>query len=362
MSHADIARQRLRAQRLTGTPFDQPVDAIRGLVAVQAQDYHGAKWALAQRSSDRSGTTIDQALAEGTVIRTHVLRPTWHLVAAQDIRWLLDMTGPRVHAVNGYMYRQTGLDDDLLRRGRAVLVASLSDGQQLTRPELAQRLGEAGIAASGHRLAHLIMHAELDAVICSGAIRGKQHTYALLDERVPLTPPLDREEALARLARRFFNSHGPAVPQDLAWWSGLTIADVRRGLDIVGPELEIVTVDDTVFWFDPTVTEPSPDGPTVHLLPNFDEHLIAYKERRPTFDPARFDITPPATAFNGHVVVFDGQVVGGWRRTINGKRLSVDVALYVSPPDERRTALLDAAEQLRRFMGCSSVTVGIEAP
>ncbi len=211
---SDIAQRRLRAQRLTGEPFASPVEAVRWLGAVQSQDYGGAKWALGQRTRNATEAELDRLFDEGAILRTHVLRPTWHFVTPADIRWLLELTGPRVKTKLAGRLRELEIDDGDVKRATAAFTAALTGGQHLTRPELADVLGKAGIAVGGQRLPHLIMRAELDGLVISGPRRGSQFTYALLEERVPKAPPLERDEALGELARRYFQSHGPAqIPE-----------------------------------------------------------------------------------------------------------------------------------------------------
>ena len=244
---ADIAHQRLFHQRLVGPLCRRPEEVVEGLLAVQAQDFYGAKWAIAQRTQDGSDAAVDEAYDDGRILRTHVLRPTWHFVAAADLGWLLELTAPRVHAANAYMYRKCELDEALLRRADARLVRALEGGKQLAREELGEALAAGGIEASGTRLACLVMHAELEGLIVSGLMRGKQHTYTLMSERAPRPRKLRRDEALAELARRYLRGHGPAQVQDLAWWAGLTQADAKKAFDLVGADLEKVPVGEAVY-------------------------------------------------------------------------------------------------------------------
>ena len=225
-----LVRERLRNQSLAVSRLRTPGEVVAWLGAAQAQDYAGAKWALGLRAKGLTDAAVEQAFDEGAILRTHILRPTWHFVAPADIRWMLALSAPRVHAVNAYAYRTFELDAAVLARSRAALERALAGGRQLTRLELAKVLQRAGVQADGPRLAHVMMHAELDAVICSGARRGKQFTYALLEERAPRAKVLPRDEALAELTRRYFASHGPATLRDYVWWSGLTARDARAGM------------------------------------------------------------------------------------------------------------------------------------
>ncbi len=219
MNSFNIAHQRLRNEHLGGIPFQTPEEVVQWFGAVQAQDYGGAKWAVAERATGATNAALDRLFTEGAILRTHMMRPTWHFVLPADIRWMLALTSPRVHAMNAYYYRQVELDDAIFQRSNDVLAQALQGGIQLTRAEIAQAYKAAGINASGMRLAYFLMHAELDAIICSGGLRGKQFTYSWFDERVPATNTLDHDEALAELTRRYFTSHGPALVQDFAWWS-----------------------------------------------------------------------------------------------------------------------------------------------
>jgi hypothetical protein len=349
----NIATHRLHNQRLVGTPFDAPEAVVRWLGAVQAQDFHGAKWALALRCGGADDAALDRAFDAGRFLRTHVMRPTWHFVAPEDLRWLLALTGPRVHAANAHRYRQLELDAPLFRRAHALFTSGLQGGRSLTRQGLADVLDAGGIAARGQRLAYVVMHAELDALLCSGPMRGKQHTYALLDERVPPAPVLARDEALATLARRYFRSHGPATAHDFAWWSGLTVSDARQGAELAGADVERVAVDGKTYWTAAPAAAVEVDGPVVHLLPNPAEHVVAARELGDTLAPAGAAARrtragePPGT----HLVARDGLVVGGWRRTLARASAAVTVDLLVAPRRAERAALARAADAYGRFLG-----------
>lgn len=351
----DIARWRLRNQKLAGSGFRKPEDAVAWLGAVQAQDYSAAKWAVGLRTNRITDADVERALNEGTILRTHVLRPTWHCVTPADIRWLLALTAPRVHAVNAYYYRKFGLDAAIFSRSRATLERSLQGGKHLTRSELASVLQRAGIPADGLRLGYLMMRAELDGVICSGARRGKQFTYALLDERAPLAETLDRDDALAELTRRYFTSHGPATLRDYVWWSGLTVREARAGLDMVSPAFVQRTVGKRTYWLVASRSSPPPPSST-YLLPNYDEFLIAYKDR----GPASGSPHPDAVSLEGrdafaHPLVIDGQLAGVWRRMLKADSVLVDAIPYRHLTHANSRALAAAAERYGKFMNMTVV-------
>jgi hypothetical protein len=342
MNGRDLAHRRLRNLRLEGPPFAEPAEVVGWLGAVQSQDYGPAKWSVAARTGGVADAAVDQAFADGTILRTHVLRPTWHFVLPADIRWMLELTAPRVHALNAYSYRQLGLDDAVLGRAAALLTAALRGGNQLTRSEVGAVLDAAGIAASGFRLAYVLMHAELEGVICSGARNGRQHTYALLEERAPQAASRSREEALAALTLRYFTSHGPATAKDLRWWSSLTAADVDQGLGLVASRLQHETVDGVSYWSAASPPHPEATSPTVHLLQGYDEYVVGYSESKWVLDPggtAR-SRSQQRALFNG-VVILDGQVAGHWKRTATRSSVVIEVALY-EPFDDARTRALEA--------------------
>jgi hypothetical protein len=313
---SEITRMRPHQQRLNGPKFEDPATVVSWLDAVQSQDFPGAKWSINMRMTGTTDSGIEQAFNTGAILRTHVMRPTWHFVAPEDIRWLLMLTGPRVKALNAYMDRKLELDDVLSGRANTVIAKALEGGRQLTRQELAGVLAEIGIVADGHRLSYIMMRAELDAVICSGARRGKQFTYALLDERAPQTKTLKRDEALVELTLRYFTSHGPATIADFAWWSGLTKADVRIGLDLVGSQLEQTTIDGQTYWFSSAPLPGSPVDFAAFLLPTYDEYLIGYTDRRAFFesnDNEKIGSRGQIMTFDS-TVILDGFIQGSWRR------------------------------------------------
>src|SRR5216684_6032669 len=250
MTNLDIAHQRLHNQLISQPTNDAPGDVVQWLGAVQAQDYAAAKWAVGLRSAGVTSDAIERAFADGAILRTHLMRPTWHFVSPADIRWILALTAPRVNAVNAYYYRKLALDDAVFMHSNAMLAKALQGGKQLTRPELTSVLQQVGIATDDlQRFTYIMMRAELDGIVCSGARRGKQFTYALLDERAPQARTLDRDEALAELTRRYFTSHGPATLQDFVWWSGLAAIDAKAGIEMVKLQLVHEVVDGQAYWF-----------------------------------------------------------------------------------------------------------------
>jgi hypothetical protein len=355
-SRAIVAR-RLRAQRLTGAGFSRPEDVVGALGAVQAQDYGPAKWSVACRSRGATDARLERAFDAGDILRTHVLRPTWHFVLPADVRWLLTATAPRVQARCAYRYRQLGLDAATLLRGDEVLAAALRGGADLTRAEAEAVFVAAGIDTDGQRLPYLLMHAELEAVVCSGPRRGKQHTWALLEERAPQALELARGEALGELARRYFTSHGPATPKDFATWASLTLAEARAAAEAAAPALRREEAGSLVFWADAGGSRRTPAlrSPLVRLVQGYDEYLMGYTETKQV-------IAPPGRAWSASdrpvanlLVLLDGRIAGYWRRTIKLDEVVVELELLDAFDEAQSDALEAEAARYAAFLGLRPV-------
>lgn len=348
----DVARARLYAQALV-TPLASPAAAVTHLVAVQAQDVLGACWGVGQRSR-ADNASVGAAFDRGEILRTHVMRPTWHFVTPADVRWLLALTAARIHSSAASYYRSAGLTAPKLARYDARIADALRGGQFATREELAKR---AGVREQGQALSLVMIHAELEQVIISGPRQGKQQTYALFDERVPRAKPRSRDAALAELARRYVTSHGPALPKDLAWWGGLTLTEARRGLELAG---------DAIAWREPYFVpakspRASPREEAVHLLPNFDELVVAFVDRTAAHDDrvAKLDIS----VLSSHLVVSRGMLIGGYQRRAKGKGTELACTLWGQPTAAERAGIELAAARYAAFTGApATATIKVRAP
>lgn len=318
-------------------------------LAMQSQDLSGAKWAIGQRLANATEQGVEAAYAQGKILRTHVLRPTWHFVAPADVRWLLALTAPRIKAASAPYFRRSGLDAAALRRSRRVLEKRLSGERYATREELAAELSSAGLPVKGEALAYQLIAAELDGVIVSGPRREKHHTYGLLDERVTAAQPLRPDEALAELAWRYLQGHGPALPQDLAWWASITVADAKRGIAANAARLGSAEVGGKCYWFVPSSRLAPFSAPVLHLLPNYDEQLIAYRYRGNVVDTT---LTKKAGAgfFDAHLILIDGLLVGGWSRQLSATRVDVTARLLRRLSTAEADALTEAARRYSAFL------------
>jgi Winged helix DNA-binding domain len=339
-----IVSERLHNQKLSSPCCKQAVDVVRWLGAVQAQEYPAAKWALALRMRAATDLDVEQAFNDGQILRTHLMRPTWHFVAPDDLRWLLELTAPRVNAKAGPYYRQYELDAAVFKQTNRVLTKALQGGKHRTRAELKAALNKAGVAADDVvRLAHIMLRAELDGVVCSGPRVGKQFSYALLEERVPVTNALTRDEALAKLTRRYFTSHGPATLHDFVWWSGLTVGDAKRGIEMLERDLRKELLDDKTYWLPRakpsarSAASPSRSAAyAAHLLPAYDEYNVAYKHREAGLGPT---------------VIVDGTAIGTWKPTVDKNSLTINVTPSRPFKNSERVAITEAADRYASFLG-----------
>ncbi len=351
----DMIRLRLHNQLLTQTKCNQPSEVVEWFGAVQAQDYAGAKWALGQRLEEATDTAIEKAFSEGTILRTHVMRPTWHFVTPTDIRWMLKLTAPRVLATIAFMDRQFGLDKTDFKRSNTILVKALQGGKQLMRTELGSILQRNSFQTNENRLGHLLMHAELDGIVCSGGRHGKQFTYALLEERAPQVKVLEREEALAELTKRYFRSHGPARLQDFVWWSGLTMGDARQGIELIKSQFESEIVENQTFWF-PASTPVKTSSPTAYLLPNYDEYMVGYTDRSAIFDEVHTDKLDSRENILAQMILIEGHIEGTWKRTIKKDEVIIQLAPFIPLKKAQEQAVRGAVQKYSRFLG-TPVTV-----
>jgi hypothetical protein len=342
----DIARWRLRTQHLVSPYAVSARDAVGSLLGVQAENPSQAAWAVASRTQNPDQAELATLLDHGAVVRTHVLRPTWHFVRAEDIGWLLELTGRRVRRVTGQQLRDThGLDERSIGQAVAAVTQVLASRGQLTRAQLADELRERGIAGSGQMLMILLAHAELDGLICSGRVADGEHTYALMDERVSAPRRLGRTEALAELALRYFTGHGPATERDLAYWATLTLTDVRAGLQQVRDRLGSFQHDGRTFWHLPGEAPGGPQEPAGHLLQILDETYRGYQDSRRVLDAAG-DVPRTREAAAGMALV-DAQLLAAMRRTITNDHVQFDLRPYraLTPPE------IEALDQAARRYG-----------
>ena len=351
MDVSEVLDLRLRNQRLAGEKLANPAEAVAWFGAVQAQEYNDARWAVGWRTADRAASRIDEAIANGSIIRTHVLRPTWHFVAREDFRWLIALSGPRAIATSLPRLRQLEIDEEARAAVRKALEKGLAGGGSLTRPGAQAVLREGGISLDGdpQRFTWLMMVAELEGYICSGPRQGRNHTWALTDERVPPATPLTRDEALRELTLRYFRAHGPATVRDFAWWSGFTLTDCRRGIAMARDVLEEERYAEEPCYF--IAGCPPHDSPRVlYLLAPFDEYTVGYHSANRRHLPRN-----PAYAtedlLDFGILDGEGRVLGRWQRRITGDAVAIRPFFFDPPSEGERAAFEAAAAEFAASLG-----------
>ena len=324
----DISITRLLNQKVVNTAFTKAEEIVGWMGAMQAQDYNMAKWAVGSRLINASDKKIETAYNKGAILRTHVMRPTWHFVTAGDIYWMLNLTAPKIRASLKTRQRWLELTETTIVKSNAIIEKALSKGKNLTREELTKDMNDAGIRTDENRLSHLLLCAELDKIVCSGPVKERKLTYALLSERVPDKVVLTRDESLVELAKRYFTSHGPATIKDFTWWSGLAVAEARQALDFAQSALLSETIGNERYWFADSLPKTTADKTTVHLLPAFDEFLISYKDRSASLSLTH---NKKAVSDNGifrPVIVVNGQVAGIWKPIKDKDKVDIETTFF----------------------------------
>ncbi len=316
MTKKNISELRLLNQQISNPQFDSAGKLVNWMGAIQAQDFNMAKLAVGIRTPGSTEAAINASADKGEIIRTHVLRPTWHFVSPEDIYWMLDLTAPRIIASMKSRDRELELDGKVYKKCNSVIEKALYRSNFLTRQELVNELGKSNIPTGNNRASHIFMRAELNKLICSGKTINKKQTYALLEERVPGGKKLNREESLAQLAQKYFSSHSPATVNDFSWWSGLSVADARSAVEMIKPKFLSEIIDNKTYLFPDKSANPETDEGNIYLLPAYDEFIISYKDRS-VYMP--YDELKKAVSSNGifrPVIVIDGKVSGLWKRTV----------------------------------------------
>lgn len=347
MKIPELIELRLLQQGLADRKFNRPEDVVSWLGAVQSQDYRGGLWAIGMRTSGCTETDVEKAIAEKRIVRTWPMRGTLHFVAAADVRWMLKFLAPRILERAGGRHRQLELDDRTFQRSGDLFAKALQGGKQVTRSRMYELLEAKGISTKGQRGIHILWKLAQDGLLCHGAREGKQPTFVLLEEWLPGFKTMERDAALAELAKRYFIGHGPATLQDFVWWSGLPVADARKGLDLAR-HLHHKTFDGHSCWMSPNVEFGQKSPHTAHFLPAYDEYLIGYKDRSAALDTRRFT-QPFQNPIFSPTILLDGKIAGAWTRTIK-KNVSLSMKRFRVWSGTETRSLETAAQRYCEFL------------
>lgn len=346
----EVVSARLHGQLIAGATDEAPGAAVAWMGAAQAQEYASAMWAVGLRCA-ATIAEVERANADGTIVRTWLLRGTLHFVHAADVRWMLGLVAPRLIAGSARRYRQLELDGPILARSLDVLARALQGGNRLTRDEMMQVLEQSDISTDGQRGYHILRHAGLKGLICFGPRQGNEDTFVLLEETVRPASGPEGEEAPAELAWRYFRSHGPATLQDFAWWSGLRMSDVRAGVEGAGAQLQEQMIDGEPYWSAAGAGVPNYRSPTAYLLPAFDEYYLGYRDRTAVLDPGFDSRVVSSNGVFRPIVVVDGQIVGIWRRSHKGGSAVIDLELFRELTPDEEGAVTVAVERYGAYLG-----------
>lgn len=351
MKTADILQVRLHNQQLAAQQFQTPAELVAHMGVIQAQEYHMSKWAIGMRLPGTTEQAIDMALDKGEILRTHVLRPTWHYVAAEDIHWMLALSVPQNMAAVKSRFKVLGITAEMVKKSNKLIDKALSNGEHLTRKELVAILEKAKIDAKNEVGGHLLFMAELEGIACNGAHRGKEITYALLSSRVANGKSFSREEALAKLAKRYFNSHGPATVQDFIWWSGLSITEGKKALELVKNEFEQVSIDEQMFYFSPNIKMPDAKKSTCLLIPPYDEYVIGYADRTMLIKGEGKEENIFENGLSRPNILVNGKSIGNWKRTIKKDKTIIELKFFKAPAKTVLPQIKKAAKSFGQFIG-----------
>lgn len=346
----EISNMRLTSQGIKPATHKNVNDLVRWMGAMQAQDFAMAKWAIGSRVANSTIIDINKAFDEGEIIRTHLMRPTWHIVSSTDIHWILDLTAPRIQSSLQSRHNELDLNKEVLRKANRIIEKELSEKGFQSREKLALQLSEAGIKTDENRLSHILFNAELEKLICSGPQIKNKQSYALLDVRVPKTQNYAHDEALAELAKRYFSSHGPATLKDFTWWSGLSITEARKALDYVKTMFISETIKSETYWFSESLNGATNNQSSIFLLPAYDEFLISYADRSASI--SKVD-NPKAIYNNGvfrPVIIENGQVIGIWKRTIKNSFALIEFDVWQQPTPQIKEKLEAATINFELFL------------
>jgi hypothetical protein len=347
-----IARLRLAAHGLADRRLRTPAEAVRWMLALQAQDYAGVKWSVGLRAGEATEADVEAACDDGSIVRSWPMRGTLHLVAAEDLPWMLDLTMSRATASAAARRAALAITEGDIERARETAIAALPGRSALTRSALLAAIEAGGVSTAGQRGYHLLWYLAQTGTLVLGPTDGAQQTFARLDAWVRNPRRLERDEALGELALRYFRSHGPATVEDLARWSGLTTRDVRRGIAVAGNGLAPLVVADRHYLVAPEDADAVPDDIGVLLLPGFDEYILGYRDRSAVLAPEHADaIVPGGNGMFRSTIVADGEVVGTWGRRVGAKAVVLEPAPFGVMPSSAIEALAAQAERYARFIG-----------
>lgn len=350
MNAKEILYIRLCNQLLAGNSFKEPHEVVSYMGAMQSQAFVMARWAIGVRIPGLTDQRVKKAIDEAQIVRTHILRPTWHFVAAEDIHWMSDLSMPRLRPIYISYARMLGVDDNIFDKHWQDIEKLLRDDNHLTRVELRECLELNGKVIDDNAIKRILSFAELEGLICNGRIKGNKQTFCLLQERIPKTQVLSKEEALEKLARKFFMSHAPATLPDFIWWSGLLASDAKRALELIKDDFVSETINGRIFYMGNDMKVPSKTEDSILLLPQFDEMVVSYKDRSEMIEDEHYGKVMTKNGLFSPTVMFNGEIIGSWRKVMNKKKPEVEFSFFKKTTKKMQSLYNKAGKAYLEFL------------
>jgi hypothetical protein len=350
MTPENISVLRTLNQQITNPKFKSAKEIAGWMGALQAQDYSMSKWAFGIRLQNSTEIAINREINSGNIIRSHLLRPTWHFVSSDDIYWILELTATQIKAVVKFRDKQLGLTENIFHQCNIIIEKALRDFNHKTREELISELLKANIEVDNNRASHILLHAEIEGIICSGKQKGSKPTYAILEEWVPKHRKTYREEALKELARRYFTSRGPATVRDFTWWSGLSSTDSKLAIELNRPQLISEIIGNQTYWFIDSGNTQIPDLNEIYLLPAYDEFIISYRDRKTSLSLTDHEKVVSDNGIFYPTILIRGQVIGTWKRVIKNNFIVLTANLFSIVSPDLNVILSDSTIMYSKFM------------
>lgn len=327
MDTPELLNIRLHNQLLATHTQKTPQEVVSWMGAVQSQALDMAKWAIGARLKNKTVEDIDNALNTGKIIRTHTLRPTWHFVSAEDVYWMFDLSNPRLKPIYQSYCRMSNADEALIYRCIPFVEKALSENKHLTKKEINDVLLAHDIKADTRHLTMILSYAEMEGLICNGKVKGNKQTFTLLESWVPRKETIHKEEALARLAQRYFTSHGPATINDFVWWSGLSVIECKQALEMVKRNFVSEKLNDRTFWMRNDI-QTSQTPFSALLLAPFDEFVVSYKDRSELIEKTHYSKVMTKNGIFSPTIMLDGKIIGSWKKTVQKNKPKIELSIF----------------------------------
>lgn len=349
MHTSELLHIRLHNQLLAGHRLQTPDQIVSRMGAMQSQSLDLAKWAIGARLDGKAARNIDEGLNSGKIIRTHILRPTWHFISAEDHRWMFDLSRIRLQPVYRSYCKTLGADESLIYRAVSTVEKALQGGRHLTKEEIGEALRAQDIILDTHLLTLTLSYAEMEGSICNGRLQGNKQTFTLIEEWIPRKQPLHKEEAMARLAQTYFTSHAPATINDFSWWSGLSLTECRQAIEMIRSSLVCDEINGRTFWMRSDIKTPPANGNSALLLPPFDEYVVSYKDRSEIIQEHHYAKVMTKNGLFSPTIMLDGEIIGSWKKSVQKGAPQIQLSFFERKHEKMTELFAPEKKRLEQF-------------